>query len=252
MNTSYHLGLRPSSFFISVVTVIFAHVCVFETMATVTLPAIVAITVTQIQSVLQSSEPSPSGPAVLPDFSSWLSDLVATSLPATLPGPAQPSLNTAPSSFTTSSTTTSLSKPALPTPAASAPITPERGLSSGVIAGISIGVLVGVLLIAVAAFLLGRRRSTAQSSTNDPVATIEPDVPIGGYKVELGGHGRTTVRLEGQGIARWWNKMFDRSARTRALNKAEPQNISVEEAKEADNVRQVWVRDEDLPEFRGV
>jgi hypothetical protein len=84
------------------------------------------------------------------------------------------------------------------------------------------------------------------------MATIEPDVPIGGYKAELGGHGRTAVRLEGRGIARWWSKMFDRSARKRALNEAEPQNLSVEEAKEAGNVRQVWVRDEDLPEFRGV
>ena len=63
------------------------------------------------------------------------------------------------------------------------------------------------------------------------------------------------MEREGRGIARWWSKKFSKSVKTRALNEAEPRDFSAEEAKEAKgegHVRQVRVRDEDLPEFRGV
>ena len=159
---------------------------------------------------------------------------VATTIPATL------------SSVT-------LSSSALPPPNTIAPAStsPNTGLSSGAIAGISIGAILGVLLIAVAAFLLGRRSSTHQSSASDLVVT-ERDVPIGGYKAESDGQGRATVEREGRGIARWWSKKFSKSVKTRALDEAEPRDFSAEEAKGEGRVRQVRVRDEDLPEFRGV
>lgn len=60
------------------------------------------------------------------------------------------------------------------------------------------------------------------------------------------------MKLEGRGIARWWSKKFSKSVKTRALDEAEPRDFSAEEAKGEGHVRQVRVRDEDLPEFRGV
>jgi hypothetical protein len=94
------------------------------------------------------------------------------------------------------------------------------------IAGISIGAILGVLLIALVAFLLGRRQSTQPFSNHPSAAAHELEDAMTGYKAELDGQERAAVDLVGRGILHWWNRRSGQRSSARTLNESDPRELS--------------------------
>jgi hypothetical protein len=149
------------------------------------------------------------------------------------------------SSFITSRTTTSPPpQQTSPNTNTTPPAPSDTSLSTGAKAGIAVGAILGVLLIALVAFLLGRRRAAAKT----PAHGVQPERGVSEYKAELDGSDRPAAELEGHGIARWWSKRFRGSVRVKALNESAPLELPAEDVERSNGVRPTRVRNEDLDE----